>query len=88
MWLACGLVLKFTTCRATRWQAAAVVHLPASRIKRHRRRQRRKSLDGRGKKRFPPGLDYAVALDTTLPVTEGIVEIQHTFIEAVILVIL
>src|SRR5690349_14024813 len=40
------------------------------------------------KKRFPPGLDYAVALDTTLPVTEGIVEIKHTFIEAIILVIL
>src|SRR2546421_1325 len=40
------------------------------------------------KKRFPPGLDYAVALDTTLPVTEGIKEINHTFIEAVILVIL
>jgi len=29
-----------------------------------------------------------VALDTTLPVTEGIVEINHTIIEAVILVIL
>ena len=29
-----------------------------------------------------------MALDTTLPVTEGIVEIKHTFIEAIILVIL
>src|SRR5215831_7255664 len=47
-----------------------------------------KALMTEAKKRFPPGLDYAVALDTTLPVTEGIVEIQHTFIEAVILVIL
>src|SRR6266513_5806608 len=47
-----------------------------------------KALMAEAKKRFPPGLDYAVALDTTLPVTEGIVEINHTFIEAVILVIL
>ncbi|PYU09652.1 MAG: hydrophobe/amphiphile efflux-1 family RND transporter, partial [Acidobacteria bacterium] len=47
-----------------------------------------KALMAEAKKRFPPGLDYAVALDTTLPVTEGIVEIKHTFIEAIILVIL
>ena len=47
-----------------------------------------KVLMAEAKKRFPPGLDYAVALDTTLPVTEGIVEIKHTFIEAIILVIL
>src|SRR5258706_6869955 len=47
-----------------------------------------KALMAEAKKRFPPGLDYAVALDTTLPVTEGIVEINHTIIEAVILVIL
>jgi len=47
-----------------------------------------KALMAEAKKRFPPGLDYAVALDTTLPVTEGIVEINHTFIEAIILVIL
>src|SRR5260370_7062173 len=40
------------------------------------------------KKRFPQGLDYGVALDTTLPVTEGIVEIQHTLVEALVLVIL
>jgi len=46
-----------------------------------------KALMAEAKKRFPPGLDYAVALDTTLPVTEGIVEINHTIIEAVILVI-
>ena len=40
------------------------------------------------KKRFPPDLDYTVALDTTLAVTEGMKEIEHTFIEALILVIL
>ena len=40
------------------------------------------------KKRFPPDLDYTVALDTTLAVTEGMKEIEHTFVEALILVIL
>ena len=30
------------------------------------------------KERFPAGLDYAISLDTTLPVTEGIKEIVHT----------
>src|SRR3981189_3375781 len=40
------------------------------------------------KKRFPPGLDYVTALDTTLPVTEGIKEIEHTLLEALLLVIL
>jgi HAE1 family hydrophobic/amphiphilic exporter-1 len=47
-----------------------------------------KALMAEAKKRFPPGLDYAVALDTTLPVTEGIVEIEHTLVEALVLVIL
>ena len=47
-----------------------------------------KALMVEAKKRFPPGLDYAVALDTTLPVTEGIVEIEHTLVEALVLVIL
>ena len=47
-----------------------------------------KALMIEAKKRFPPGLDYAVALDTTLPVTEGIVEIEHTLVEALVLVIL
>ena len=37
--------------------------------------------------RFPADLDYVVSLDTTLAVTEGMVEIQHTLIEALILVI-
>ncbi|HUO33546.1 MAG TPA: efflux RND transporter permease subunit [Candidatus Acidoferrum sp.] len=40
------------------------------------------------KKSFPPGLDYVTALDTTLPVTEGIKEIEHTLLEALFLVIL
>ena len=40
------------------------------------------------KKSFPPDLDYTVALDTTLAVTEGMKEIKKTFFEALILVIL
>ena len=40
------------------------------------------------KKRFPPGLEYTVALDTTIPVTEGMKEILHTLFEAIVLVIL
>jgi HAE1 family hydrophobic/amphiphilic exporter-1 len=40
------------------------------------------------KSRFPQDLDYAVALDTTLAVTEGLHEIQKTLFEAIILVIL
>jgi HAE1 family hydrophobic/amphiphilic exporter-1 len=37
---------------------------------------------------FPPDLEYSVALDTTEAVTAGMEEIQHTFIEAIVLVIL
>ena len=40
------------------------------------------------KQRFPADLDYAVSLDTTLPVTEGIREIVKTLVAAVALVIL
>jgi hydrophobic/amphiphilic exporter-1 (mainly G- bacteria), HAE1 family len=40
------------------------------------------------KSRFPPDLDYAITLDTTLPVTEGIREIVKTLVAAMILVIL
>jgi len=40
------------------------------------------------KESFPPDLDYAVALDTTLAVTEGMKEIEHTLVEAIILVII
>jgi hydrophobic/amphiphilic exporter-1 (mainly G- bacteria), HAE1 family len=40
------------------------------------------------KSRFPQGLDYAVSLDTTLPVTEGMKEIVKTLLEAIFLVII
>jgi len=40
------------------------------------------------KQRFPQDLEYAIALDTTLAVTEGLKEIQHTLFEAIVLVIL
>ena len=40
------------------------------------------------KENFPPDLDYVVALDTTLAVTEGMKEIEHTLVEALVLVIL
>jgi len=40
------------------------------------------------KDRFPPGLEYAIALDTTIPVTEGINEIVHTLVEAIVLVLI
>ena len=40
------------------------------------------------KKSFPPDLDYVVSLDTTLAVSEGMKEIEHTLVEALILVIL
>src|SRR5579863_8287317 len=47
-----------------------------------------KDLMAAARKQFPPGLDYAIALDTTLPVTEGISEILHTLVEALVLVII
>jgi len=37
---------------------------------------------------FPSGVDYKISLDTTLAVTEGMEEIQQTFVEALLLVIL
>lgn len=40
------------------------------------------------KQRFPPGLEYTIALDTTIPVTEGIAEIIKTLFEALVLVII
>jgi multidrug efflux pump len=43
-------------------------------------------VDLRG--RFPADLEYKVALDTTLPVTEGIKEIETTLVEALVLVLL
>jgi HAE1 family hydrophobic/amphiphilic exporter-1 len=39
-------------------------------------------------RRFPSDLSYAIALDTTLPVSEGITEIVHTIFEAMVLVII
>ncbi|HEV7731185.1 MAG TPA: multidrug efflux RND transporter permease subunit [Candidatus Binatia bacterium] len=40
------------------------------------------------KTRFPQDLDYVISLDTTLAVREGINEIVHTLLEAVVLVLL
>jgi HAE1 family hydrophobic/amphiphilic exporter-1 len=40
------------------------------------------------KQRFPQDLEYSIALDTTLAVTEGLNEIKHTLFEAIVLVIL
>jgi len=40
------------------------------------------------KQSFPPDMDYVVALDTTLAVTEGMKEIEHTLFEAIVLVII
>jgi len=47
-----------------------------------------KALMEKLKQSFPPDMDYVVALDTTLAVTEGMKEIEHTLVEAIILVIL
>ncbi len=47
-----------------------------------------KDLMAQAKKSFPAGLDYVIALDTTLPVTEGIHEILMTLLEALVLVII
>jgi len=47
-----------------------------------------KELMARLKESFPPDLDYVVALETTLAVTEGMKEIEHTLLEAILLVIL
>ena len=41
-----------------------------------------KTLMAEARKSFPPGLDYTIALDTSLPVTKGIDEIVHTLVEA------
>src|SRR5262245_8638479 len=40
------------------------------------------------KQKFPSDLDYTISLDTTLPVTEGMKEIEHTLFEAMVLVII
>jgi HAE1 family hydrophobic/amphiphilic exporter-1 len=40
------------------------------------------------KSRFPHDLEYVVAMDTTLPITEGMKEIVSTLLEALVLVII
>jgi hydrophobic/amphiphilic exporter-1 (mainly G- bacteria), HAE1 family len=40
------------------------------------------------KRRFPPGMEYQVSLDTTAPVKAGITEIIWTLLEAIALVVL
>jgi HAE1 family hydrophobic/amphiphilic exporter-1 len=40
------------------------------------------------KKKFPPGIDYKLSLDTTRPVTAGIREIVETLFEAILLVVI
>ena len=40
------------------------------------------------KTRFPDGLEYTIAMDTTLPITEGMKEIVTTLLEAIVLVII
>jgi HAE1 family hydrophobic/amphiphilic exporter-1 len=47
-----------------------------------------RKLMAESKQRFPQDLDYVVALDTTLAVNAGIKEIEHTLIEALVLVII
>ncbi len=47
-----------------------------------------KAIMEKMKAAFPTGVDYKVSLDTTLAVTEGMQEIEKTFVEAVVLVIL
>jgi HAE1 family hydrophobic/amphiphilic exporter-1 len=47
-----------------------------------------KAMMEEAKTRFPADLDYMVSLDTTLAVREGINEIVHTLVEAIVLVIL
>jgi HAE1 family hydrophobic/amphiphilic exporter-1 len=47
-----------------------------------------RALMAKLKQSFPPDMDYVVSLDTTLAVTEGMKEIEHTLIEAIILVII
>jgi len=40
------------------------------------------------KSRFPDDLEYRIAMDTTLPITEGMKEIVTTLLEAIVLVII
>src|ERR1017187_4853061 len=45
-----------------------------------------KKLMAKLKESFPPDMDYVVCLDTTLAVTEGMKEIEHTMITRMIIV--
>lgn len=47
-----------------------------------------KNLMAQLKERFPQDLEYAVGLDTTLAITEGMREIIQTLLEAIVLVII
>src|SRR5258705_746376 len=47
-----------------------------------------RKLMTQAKERFPKDLEYDIALDTTLAVTEGLREIKHTLFEAIVLVII
>jgi HAE1 family hydrophobic/amphiphilic exporter-1 len=47
-----------------------------------------KKLMEKLKQSFPPDLEYVIALDTTLSVTEGIKEIEHTLFEALVLLVM
>jgi hydrophobic/amphiphilic exporter-1 (mainly G- bacteria), HAE1 family len=47
-----------------------------------------KAVLARAKLLFPAGLDYAVALDTTLPIVEGLNEIVQTLLIALVLVVI
>ncbi len=47
-----------------------------------------KKLMAKAKEIFPADLDYEVALDTTLAVKAGMEDIQHTLVEAIVLVLI
>ena len=64
----------------------AVYQLPGSNAVKAAAGVRKLMLEA--KQRFPQDLEYDIALDTTLAVTEGLNEIKHTLFEAILLVIL
>ena len=63
-------------------------HLPAAGRQRRGDRRRRACALAELKKSFPTGLDYKIALDTSLFTLESIDKVVHTFFEAVVLVVL
>ena len=68
--------------------AAIVAVYQTSRLERARGDAPATALMEELKQRFPADLDYAISLDTTLAVSEGINEIVNTLFEAIVLVIL